>query len=405
MSKKVFLTGGSGFVGKVIIELLVEKGYHVVALSRSDSSDKEIARVGGTPVRCSMSDESSLMEHIKGCFSVIHCAAKLETNASSIDELFRDNVDATKTLYNVSCFQNVRVFVFISTEGVIMNGNNIRDAPEHVPSLDHINHLGWYNQSKAIAERYLLGYIDNENNNNNNTNNTNNTNTNNTKIKNNFKDDNNENNTNNNNNNGILNNVNKKTTTTNNNNNTSSTSSSKTKSIIIRLPLIWGKGDNVLKHLCNLANTLRWVWIGGGRNQLSICHVKNAAHGIILAMEKGDNGDIYHLTDGPSVQFRSFFTERFQKCRVSDWKLHMSLPIPFAWLLVYVMSFMWRIFSLKGLPLLTKTGLYYSSKDFTINDQNARLKLGYQPIITYEQGMAQIAKEMTPKQSQSHSQE
>ncbi|KAF2073650.1 hypothetical protein CYY_005035 [Polysphondylium violaceum] len=322
--KNVFLTGGTGFVGKYIIEELIREGYNVRALSRSRESDRTLREMGCDPVHCSLDKPETLEMGVRGCDIVIHCAAKLETNADSVQELYRDNVQGTENLFQVSKRDNVRVFIFISSEGVIMNGQHINNADEQIP-IPPLNTLGWYNESKALSEQYI------------------------------------------------------------NNNRTNLM-----KSIIIRLPLVWGARDNVLDYLVGLCNKFQWFWIGGGKNYLSILHAKNAAHGIRLAIEKGEDGETYFLSDGEPVQYQRFFTDRFKQKGVQTWKLKMSLPIWFAWFLVFCFSLIWKVFKLKGLPLLTKTGLIYSSKNFTLNDSKARKKLGYSNIVSYEQGMKEL---------------
>ncbi|KYQ90813.1 hypothetical protein DLAC_07682 [Tieghemostelium lacteum] len=337
-NKKIFLTGGSGFLGKYLIEKFLGSGYHVRALSRSKESSNIITEIGAEAVQCNLFDLEELSKAISGCEIVVHCAAKLETNANSVGELFRDNVEGSENLYN-QCKKegsSVRVFIFISSEGVIMNGKDITDADENI-AISDLKELGYYNQSKAISEQYIL------------------------------------------------------------NQSKKSEVSKQMKSIIIRLPLVWGHGDNVLEYLCNLGNTLRWFWIGGGNNQLSICHAENAAHGILLAIEKAENSEIFFLTDGKSVQYRQFFTDRFIAKGVSKWKLHMSIPIWMAWITVFLMAIVWKLFKLRGLPLLTKTGLIYSSKNFTVSDEKARSLLNYQNVIDYKQGMKQIKDENIKK--------
>ncbi|KAM9993341.1 hypothetical protein ACTFIZ_011304 [Dictyostelium cf. discoideum] len=331
--KNVFLTGGSGFLGKYIIEELISNGYKVFALSRTETSNKVLSQMGAIPIMSSLHDEQGLTSAIKGCDIVIHCAAKLETNSESVQELYKDNIDATELLFNIcneSSESSVSVFCFISSEGVLMNGENINNATEDTP-YPPINQLGWYNKSKAISEQFLMTQSSQ-----------------------------------------------------------CSASSNRMKTIVIRLPLVWGSRDNVLDYLVGLCNKFQWFWIGGGKNHLSIVHAKNASYGIRLAIEKGDNQDIFHLTDGQSVQYRKFFTDRFKKKHVSTNKLHMVLPIPIALSLVWIMALIWKLFNLKGLPLLTKTGLIYSSKNFTINDDKARLKLGYTNKINYNQGMDEL---------------
>ncbi|EFA82120.1 hypothetical protein PPL_05025 [Heterostelium album PN500] len=108
----IFVTGGSGFVGSNLIKRLVDNGYPMVrAMSRSNQSDDTIRKCGGQPIRCSLSDDRSMKNAITGCKTVIHCAAKLETNANTIEELFQDNVKATEQLYNTGLIYSSTDFI------------------------------------------------------------------------------------------------------------------------------------------------------------------------------------------------------------------------------------------------------------------------------------------------------
>ncbi|MEZ4248188.1 MAG: NAD-dependent epimerase/dehydratase family protein [Polyangiales bacterium] len=51
---KVFVTGGSSFVGGHLIERLVRDGHEVVAMARSDRSAERVAGYGATPSRCDL---------------------------------------------------------------------------------------------------------------------------------------------------------------------------------------------------------------------------------------------------------------------------------------------------------------------------------------------------------------
>ena len=53
--KRIFVTGGSGFVGSVVVEQAVRAGYAVRALSRGASSDARLQALGATPVRGDLS--------------------------------------------------------------------------------------------------------------------------------------------------------------------------------------------------------------------------------------------------------------------------------------------------------------------------------------------------------------
>ncbi|KAF2651930.1 putative NAD dependent epimerase/dehydratase [Lophiostoma macrostomum CBS 122681] len=51
MSKSLFITGGSGYIGSKIVEFAIADGYTVTALSRSEASDAKLRDLGASPVR------------------------------------------------------------------------------------------------------------------------------------------------------------------------------------------------------------------------------------------------------------------------------------------------------------------------------------------------------------------
>lgn len=50
-SQTLFITGGSGYTGSVLIEQAIADGYTIRALSRSESSDEKLQNLGATPIR------------------------------------------------------------------------------------------------------------------------------------------------------------------------------------------------------------------------------------------------------------------------------------------------------------------------------------------------------------------
>lgn len=51
MSKQLFVTGATGYIGPALIEAAVSNGYTVRGLSRSEAGDTKVIKAGGTPVR------------------------------------------------------------------------------------------------------------------------------------------------------------------------------------------------------------------------------------------------------------------------------------------------------------------------------------------------------------------
>lgn len=71
---RVFLTGGSGFVGGALLTRLVERGDEVVALARSDEAATTVARRGAEVAWGDVRDEDSLAAGMADCELAYHVA-------------------------------------------------------------------------------------------------------------------------------------------------------------------------------------------------------------------------------------------------------------------------------------------------------------------------------------------
>jgi len=72
---KVFVTGGTGLVGRHVIAALRARGDEVRALARNEPAAADLARLGAEPVRGDLSDEARLGDQLAGCDAVVHAAA------------------------------------------------------------------------------------------------------------------------------------------------------------------------------------------------------------------------------------------------------------------------------------------------------------------------------------------
>jgi nucleoside-diphosphate-sugar epimerase len=87
--KRVFVTGASGFVGKNLVHLLVQRGYQVRCLVRPTSSVDFLQELGVELCSASLTDSAALRDSMAGCDSVFHVAGL--TQAFSREELLRVN--------------------------------------------------------------------------------------------------------------------------------------------------------------------------------------------------------------------------------------------------------------------------------------------------------------------------
>ena len=65
---RIFLTGGSGFLGQHVIRGLRDQGHTVVALARSAASAQKVTDAGAEPVR---GDLSELGDHAQPTVSLV----------------------------------------------------------------------------------------------------------------------------------------------------------------------------------------------------------------------------------------------------------------------------------------------------------------------------------------------
>jgi nucleoside-diphosphate-sugar epimerase len=71
---KIFLTGGSGYIGRATIGELVRQGHSVEALARSDRAEAAVAAAGATAVRGGLTDLDVLNHAASRAEAVIHLA-------------------------------------------------------------------------------------------------------------------------------------------------------------------------------------------------------------------------------------------------------------------------------------------------------------------------------------------
>ena len=159
--------------------------------------------------------------------------------------------------------------------------------------------------------------------------------------------------------------------------------------VVLRPRFVWGKGDTTL--LPEMAETVKagkWAWIGGGRNVTDTTHVDNVVEGLILAAEKGRPGEAYFVTDGEPVVFREFVTALLQTQGVEP--PDRSVPAWTAAPMARVAETVWKVLPLSGPPPMTTFRSWLLTQECTIDISKARSELGYAPIVSHEQGLAEL---------------
>lgn len=147
---RVFVTGGSGFVGRHLVRALVARGDEVRALARSEAAAAAVRAEGAHAVRGDLLDPAALADGVAGCERVFHCAATVDEWGPRL-HYQRVNVEATQSLLATAQVAAVKRFIHVSTEAIYADGGPMRDLDEASPLP--ARPLPRYAQSKNLAER------------------------------------------------------------------------------------------------------------------------------------------------------------------------------------------------------------------------------------------------------------
>jgi nucleoside-diphosphate-sugar epimerase len=146
-------TGGSGFVGRHLIARLIENGWQVRGIGRSEASRAAVAAQGGEPYDADLTDPAALERAMAGADTVFHVAAHFKLWGPR--RLFRAiNVKGTRNVVTAAERAGVRRVVYVSAAAVVMG----RPRPQRAVTEDlPLQRMGFapYAASKARAEEIL----------------------------------------------------------------------------------------------------------------------------------------------------------------------------------------------------------------------------------------------------------
>lgn len=161
--------------------------------------------------------------------------------------------------------------------------------------------------------------------------------------------------------------------------------------VVVRPRFVWGAGDTtVLPELVAAVRAGRFAWIAGGRHLTDTTHVDNAVEGVVRAARDGRPGEAYFVTDGTSVVFRRFITDLLETQGVRS--PTRSLPRHLASTVTTAGEIVWRGLRLHGAPPLDYMSLWLSSQQCTIDITKAREQLGYAPVVSHAEGLADLSR-------------
>ena len=152
---KAFVTGATGFVGSHVAQVLAEQGADLRLLVRTGSDPKNIQQLNADRVVGDLCDPESIDRAMAGCDVVFHVAADYRLWVRDPAQMYRANVEGTRTILQAARKNHVRRVVY--TSSVATMGFTVKNNPvdESSPvSLE--NMIGHYKRSKYMAEEVAL---------------------------------------------------------------------------------------------------------------------------------------------------------------------------------------------------------------------------------------------------------
>jgi|TARA_Y100001949_G_scaffold150797_1_gene136213 nucleoside-diphosphate-sugar epimerase len=158
--KKIFITGGAGYVGAVLVPHLLEKGFEVTVLDLMIYGEHVLQRHDNlNAVKGDIRDQDLLKKLISGHDAVIHLACISNDPSFEMNpELGKSiNLDAFRPLVEISKNSNVKRFFYASSSSVygIKEEPNVHEEMELEPLTD-------YSIFKADCEKILAEYQSND---------------------------------------------------------------------------------------------------------------------------------------------------------------------------------------------------------------------------------------------------
>ncbi len=145
------VTGGSGFLGRAIVRMLLERGAKVRVLCRKDYPD--LIAAGCTIFKGEISDAELVKRAVAGCQAVFHTAAKAGVEEPG-SEYERINYQGTLNVIRACQEHKVSRLIHTSSPSVVFAHGDICGGDESLPYPDH--HQAYYPQTKCMAEQAVL---------------------------------------------------------------------------------------------------------------------------------------------------------------------------------------------------------------------------------------------------------
>ena len=155
MAMNVLVTGASGFLGRYILDILLESNFSVTVLARKKSELGHFKKPGIRIVKADLRDGETLSNAIHSVDAIIHCAATMRGNW---ENYYKVNVLGTKSLLELGSALHIKRFIYISSVIVYDHSGNAAGTVFKEKMPYETDALTNYSRSKIEAEKVVMAF-------------------------------------------------------------------------------------------------------------------------------------------------------------------------------------------------------------------------------------------------------
>ena len=360
---KALVTGGGGFLGRRVVQRLLDDGVEPISFSRS--AHDELAKLGVEQRLGNLDSFDDVDAAVKGCDAVFHVAA-FPSVVMDPTPYYRTNLLGTRNVVAACLKEKVRKLVYTSTQCVANTIESQEGIDESTPFAPRF--LCWYQMTKAVSEQlvraanyapwtddYDFGGLD-------------------------FSP-------------GNFRRLNPRVNIATSRRD--STREDALLTVALRPHLIWGPGDrHLVTRMIERSRSRRLVRVGDGKNLIATIYVDNCADAHKLACDAlvpGTvvPGSVYYVAQEKPMNCWSWIDELL--ALVHEPPVTSSVSFKTAWRCGAVLEKVYSLLRLKGEPTMTRFLATQLAKSYWFDTTRAKNELGFVPKISNEEGMRRLA--------------
>jgi nucleoside-diphosphate-sugar epimerase len=157
---RIFITGGTGFIGSAVVHRLIDRGDRVTAVVRDPSHGEELTAIGVDLRQGDLTRSAAIVDAMRGNDAAIHLAGmyRVGINPSERPAMHDANVGATLRVLDAFATAGLDRVVVVSTINVAGNTHG-RIVDERYRRDLAEGFLSYYDETKYLAHRAALERI------------------------------------------------------------------------------------------------------------------------------------------------------------------------------------------------------------------------------------------------------